>query len=374
MLTLTELREIAAINPDTEYYVTLYLNVDPVTNPRGEYMIRVRNMLKETPGNIGKKVYKAVARDLEKIDSYFVTGKRQFKKSVCLMSSAGKDFFWREYHLSVPVKSEIYVEKTPYLEPLFNIFDNYPAYLALLVSKEDARIFVVRMGEIIEYGEVHTPDITGRHSKGGWFALEQDHYERHTDFHVGLHMGDVALRLEEFARRQNISALVIGGPEESMSMSMAKLPKGISEKIIGTFAAGMYESPDDVLKKADPVIREHEQKEKQRLIEELITRVYKNKQAVLGIEDVILMTEEQRIQTLLVDADYRQQPGYFCANCRAMSLSPGSCRYCGGNTEEVNYMVDLVMQKTAEQGGKIEVVPGSEKLKNAGRIGALLRF
>ena len=31
----------------------------------------------------------------------------------------------------------------------------------MLVSKESARIFVVHLGEVVEYGEVHSKDIPG---------------------------------------------------------------------------------------------------------------------------------------------------------------------------------------------------------------------
>ncbi|MDA8086436.1 MAG: hypothetical protein M0Z75_07030, partial [Nitrospiraceae bacterium] len=203
MLNFDELREITRINPEDDYYASLYLNVNPLTNPNGEYLIRVRNMLKETAEGLQKEkaVLKKVKGDLERFETYFLTQKPQFRKAVCLL--AGRmGGFWREYHLNVPLPSGIFIDTTPYLKPLMDVMDAYPRYLALLLSKDEARIFVVQMGEILEYGEVKTADIIGKHKKGGWFALEQDRIERHTEFHVGLHLNEVVRELSDFVQKQ----------------------------------------------------------------------------------------------------------------------------------------------------------------------------
>jgi len=372
MLTLEELREIAAINPNGEYYVSLYLNVDPVTNPGGEYMIRFKNMIRDLGEKVEKETRKKIKGDIEAVETYFMGNKRRFKKALCLLSSKKADF-WREYHLNVPVRSEIIVEKTPYIQPLLDVIDNYERYLALLLSKDSARIFVVQMNEILEYGEVHTPDVVGRHKKGGWFALAEDHYARHRDFHVSLHIKDVIKELSGFMERQKIERLLAGGPQETLSMAMGELPHEIREKIIGTFSAGMYENPAEILARAAPLAREYERKTEAQAIEELMTRVYKNKQGVLGMPDVLLMLQEGRIQELFVDEGLRQS-GFFCRACSALSLEPGKCPYCGKELEQVNYFADLVMQKAAQLGGKIEVVPDNEELKKSGGIGAFLRY
>jgi len=372
MLTIEELKEIAAINPNGEYYVSLYLNVDPVTNPGGEHLIRFKNMIKDLDEKLEKDIRKKVSKDIEELEWYFIGNQRRFKKALCLLSSKEAGF-WREYNLNVPVKNEVIVEKTPHIQPLLNIMDNYERCLALLISKDAARIFVVQMNEVLEYAEIHTPDIVGRHKKGGWFALEEDHYARHRDFHVSLHLNDVTWELAGFLARQKIGRILVGGPEETLAMAMAELPHEIREKIIGTFSAGMYESPAEILARLDPVLREYERKTEAEAIEELITRVNKNKQAVLGMSDVLLMLNEGRVQELFVDEGLRES-GSFCPACNALSLEPGSCRYCGNELEQVNYFADLVMQKAAQMGGKIEVVPDNEELRKSGGIGAFLRY
>ena len=372
MLNLDELKEITRINPETDYYVSLYLNVNPITNPNGEYLVKARNMLKETAEGLSRPVFKKVRKDLERFEDYFNTQKPQFRKAVCLISGL-EGGYWKEYHLAVPVPSGIFVDKTPYLKPLLDCAGSYPRYLALLVSKDEARIFIVQMGEILEYGEVKTPGVMGRHKKGGWFALSQDHYERHVDYHVQLHLNEVVRKLEDFIRQQGIRRVVIGGPQEAVSMCREMLPKATAEKVVGTFAAGMYEPAPQVLEKAVPVLSEAERQDRQRTVDELVERAYKNNRAVMGLDDVLQMAQEKRIMTLVVDPGLHQ-PGFVCANCRALSLGRENCRFCGGPVDGVNYLIDLLMQKTVEQGGRVETAPDNEKLQGAGKIGAILRF
>src|SRR3972149_11233343 len=120
MLDRKELKEIARIRDESPCFVNLYLNVNPLTNPKGEHVIQFKNMLKNTIETLDKKIYKLVKDDLEKIDSYVLGNKRLFKKGLALLSSTRKSF-WREYQLSVPVKSELIVDKCPYIKPLLDI-------------------------------------------------------------------------------------------------------------------------------------------------------------------------------------------------------------------------------------------------------------
>ncbi len=373
MLNLEELRGISAIKtPGGNHYVSLYLNVDPVTNPNGEYLIKVAGMLKETAAGLDKPVFKKVKDDLELLETYFTAQKPQFKKAVCLITRMSGGF-WKEYHMAVPVQSGLYVDTAPYLKPLFSLMDAYPRHLILLLSKDDARMFVVQMGEVLEYGEVRTPDVIGKHKKGGWFALEQDRIERHTEFHVGLHLNEVVRELSDFVQKQGVSKIVLGGPEETLAMGRERLPADLDKRIIGEFKAGMYDTSREILEKAHPVVEAYERAEKGKTVEELVTRAHKNDRAVLGIEDVLLMSGEKRIMTLVLDPELKQE-GYACGKCGALALGPENCRWCGGGMHGVNYLIDLVMQKTVENGGRVEVVPGNEKLRSSGKIGAILRF
>lgn len=373
MLNREELKEIAKMHGNGSYFVSLYLNVNPLTNPKGEYTIRLKNMLKDAADSLDKEMLKRVDKDLDALDAYVLGNRREFKKGLALISSRERDF-WKEYHLSVPLKSELVVEKSPYIKPLLDILDNYQRYAVLLVDKESARIFIVHLGEITEYGEVHTPDVPGRHKKGGWFALAQNHYERHIDYHVDLHLKDVVKKFESFLKSEYIGRVLIGGSDEAVTMTRGLLPKTVNEKVVGAFHAGMFENNVEVLKKVEPVLRAYEKQEEERTVKELITRAMKDEKAVVGLENVIKALQEGRVMKLMLLRDFTQR-GYQCSACGALSIKGEvNCPYCGGKMEEIGYIVELAAQKAVEQGALVEVVAESEELKDAGGIGGVLRF
>lgn len=373
MLSREELKNIAGLKGNGSYFVSLYLNVSPVTNPRGEYAILFKNMVKEVMGSLSRDVMRRVKYDLSRIDACILSDKRDFKKGLSILSSS-ENSFWQEYHLSVPFKNELIVDKTPYIKPLLDIIDNYERYAVLLVDKESARIFVVHLGEITEYGEVHTPDIPGRHKKGGWFALSQNHYERHINYHIGLHLKDVVKKLESFLKGEYIGKLIMGGSPEAVLKTKELLQKTVIEKVIGSFQAGMFEKNTELLKKVEPVLTSFERQEQEETVRELIIRARKNEKAVSGIDDVLLAVQEGKVMKLIFLRDIMYS-GYSCRGCKALfSEQIKTCPYCNGEMSAVSYLVDLIAQKAVQDGAVVEVIGESKELEKYGGIGAFLRF
>ncbi len=371
MLDRTELREMASMK--NGYFVSLYLNVDPMFNARGDYMVHFKNMIKNTIDTLDKSIYKDVKEDIDKIEKYVISNKRLFRKGLVLISSSNNNF-WKDYSLNVPVKNELIIDKTPYTKPLMDILDNYQKYAVLLVDKESARIFTIHLGEIVEYGEVHTPDIPGKHKKGGWFALSQNHYERHIDFHIGMHLKDVVDRLESFLSGEYIGRLIIGGSDEAVSMIKGMLHKTILDRVIGYARVEMFAKPDEILKRIEPIVSTYEKNKEEKEVESLIEKALKNENAVVGLDNVLNALNEKRVMKLFFINDYKAT-GFNCTACNYLSAQRvDSCPYCKGKMEAIENIVEFAGQKAIQQSALIEVIAENRKLLDAGGIGAFLRF
>jgi peptide chain release factor subunit 1 len=373
MLNRKELKEISKMTKGNAYFVSLYLNTNPMTNTKNNYVIHVKNMLKQTTEQLNKAAIKKVQGDLDKINAYVLANKRIFKKGLAILSSQEKKF-WREFHLFIPIKNEIIVDNTPYIKPLLDILDNYQRYAILLVGKDSARLFIIHLGEIEEYTEIHTEGVPGKHKKGGWFSLSEKSYERHIDYHVELHFKDVIKHLEQFLSREYVGRLLVGGAEEAVTKVKGMLPQTLADKVIGTFQAEMFANSKEILKKAEPILRIFEKKKNEETVDNLLTRTMKNENAVIGIEDVLHTLQEGRIMKLLFLKDFKKS-GLACKNCEFLTVQQVStCPYCQGKTKKVNYIVDLLAQRAVEQGALVEVLTDNKKLNDAGKIGAFLRF
>jgi peptide chain release factor subunit 1 len=373
MLSREELREISTMRGEGSFFVSLYLNVNPMTNVKDNYAIHVKSMIKGTADKTDRKILKKVSADFEKIESYILTNKKIFKKGLALLSCQEKTF-WKEFHLSVPFKNEIIVDKIPYIKPLLDILDNYQRYAILLVDRESARIFLVHIGEIEEYTEVHSHDVPGRHKKGGWFSLAERSYERHIDYHVGLHLKDVLRQLEPFLSREYVGRLIIGGAEEAVTKVRNMLPHVMADKIMGTFQADMTANSKEILEKTEPIVDAYERKKEVEDIDDLLTKAMKNENAVLGIENVLNALQEGRVMKLVFLKGFKHS-GISCSKCGYLTIqNASSCPFCRGDMQEAKYIVDLIAQKAVQQGTLIEVAHENAKLREAGSIGAFLRF
>jgi peptide chain release factor subunit 1 len=373
MLSREELKEIAKMRGDGVFFVSVYLNVNPATNVKDNYVIHVKNMLKQIAQNMGKDILKRINSDIEKIESYIISNKRIFKKGLVILSSQEHDF-WKEFHVAVPLKNEIIVDNTPYIKPLLDILDNYRRYAILLVGKESARLFLVHLGEIEEYTEISSADVPGKHKKGGWFSLSEKSYERHTDYHVELHLKDVLRELESFLSGEYVGRMLIGGSEEAVTKVKAMLPQSIAARITGTFHAEMFANSKEILEKVEPVLRSFEEKEEVETIDVLLTKAMKNEHAVIGLENVLNAIQEGRIMKLVILKKFKSA-GLACVNCGNLAIQElATCPYCKGEMRKVNYIADLVAQKAVEQGAAVEVVSGNKKLEESGSIGAFLRY
>jgi peptide chain release factor subunit 1 len=373
MLTYSELKELSTMSGNGNFFISLYLNVNPLTNPKGDYVIHFKNMLKDVAEKADKDTERKVKDDLGKIESYLKANRREFRKGIAIISSSALGF-WKNYHLSLPVKNELIIDKTPYIKPLLFLLDNYQRCAVLLVDKELARIFIIHMGEIVEYTELFSPNVPGRHKKGGWFSLQQSRFERHIDYHVALHIKDVAKALEDFLRKEAINRIIIGGSEDAIIKIKDILPRQILKKLFSTFHAEIILGEKEVLKKTLKIIEEIENEKERDTVEELITRTMKNDMAVIGLEDVLTKLQERRIMKLIFLKDMKNS-GFKCTNCGFLtSQTIKSCPYCEGKFEEINFLIDFAAQKAVEQGVLIEVVTKSDELAKAGGIGAFLRF
>lgn len=395
MLDRAELKEIASLDGKDSMYVSLYLNVDPVFNKRGDYDIHFKNMVKRAVESLGKAAYKRVKEDIDRIRDYVASSRRLLRKGLVVISSARNDV-WKVYHLNVPVRNEFIVDRTPYTEPLADVLDNYEKYAVLLVEKDEARVFVIHLGEIVEFSSIHTEGVPGKHKQDVWYALSPsgadrhmanagkgrqgvtglrtDHYERHIDFHVRMHLEDAIRGLASFVEREKIGRVVIGGPDEAVAAAQALLPRTLGDKVIGTAKAEMLADTNGILGATTPIVEAYERKQEEETVEYLITQALSGGNAALGMADVIAALQERRVMRLVMLKDFRAG-GYACSVCGFLSAQKVEpCPSCGGTVEHIGHLADLAGELAVQQGAVIEIVGDGTRLGQYGGIGAILRF
>ncbi len=373
MFTKEDLTRINHMGSEGNLYTSVYLSVNPVTNPKGEYFVNFRNLAKAEFDKLGSAEQKVIKEDIKKIEAYIKSGKTEFKKALAIISSTPLDI-WEVYHLSVPLKNHVVIDKTPYLKPLASILEQYHNYVVALVDREHAKLFRIHLGEIAEYAEHFTPDIPGKHKKAGWYGLEENRFKRHIEAHIHFHLKDMVKHLEEIWKRGEVSHLMLGGSEESILLFNKMLPQPITAKIAGTFTADMHAGNDEILEKSMHIIKNTGKTIEERLVDELVTRTSKNGSAAIGLDDVLSQMQSGNIHHLIY-IEGLSASGFKCSSCNFLTVQDmKTCPYCSTELEKIEHLIDFAIQKAIDQGAGISAIISSVKLKEAGSIGALLRY
>ncbi|GAB6182711.1 baeRF10 domain-containing protein [Thermodesulfovibrio hydrogeniphilus] len=373
MFERKDLQALEKFNSENTPVVSVFLNVSPDARKRSAYISKFKNLVKAIPeGKLAN-----VKEDIEKIEKFLQSERESFKKFLVLYSCVKKGL-WQRYDLNIDsLKEELIIENTPYTTPLFDLLDNYQKYGILLVDKRTARVFLVFLGDIEEYGMVHHEDVPGKHKKGGWFALAEKRYERHIDYHVKMHLKDVLEKFGDFLKDREIRRLIVAGPDEALSELMSMLPDNIKQKIIGRAYIEKDASKEEVLEKVAPIIDEYEKSKENLTVSELITKASKNDKAVLGIDDVLKYLREKRVMKLVIPKEHVIE-GVICPECGfATNQQIDCCMECGGCVMKSYNLIERATEMALEQSALIEVVKDEKDRKiliQQGGAGAFLRF
>lgn len=372
MFERKDVEKLEKISFEGSCIVSLFLNVSPQDRKKQAYISKFKNLVKALP----EEKFNKCKEDFNKIESFLQTERESFKKSLVIYSSV-KNNFWVRYDLNVDIKDDLIIDKTPYTTPLFDLLDNYQKYGVVVVDKRTARVFLVFLGDIEEYGMLHHEDVPGKHKKGGWFALAEKRYERHIDYHVKMHLKDVLDKFSDFLKDKEIRRLIIAGPDEAISEFIDIIPNEIKQKIVARTYIEKYASKEEVLEKVLPVIEEYERSKESKTVSELITRSLKNDNAVLGVDDVLKYLRDKRVMKLIVAKDHKVD-GFICENCGfATTQSVECCMECGSCVMKSDNLIEKAIEMALEQAAMIEVVKDEndkDKLIQYGGIGAFLRF
>ena len=144
--------------------------------------------------------------------------------------------------------------------------------------------------------------------------------------------------------------------------------------LAGTFEGEPSENQAIILEKAKKIINDFENDNTSALISRLIDELEPQGLGVLGLKKTIDALLSDNIKTLVYLEDYTAR-GYVCPACGFLTLKLAQkCPYCENLLLNFNDIVDEIVESALNQGSEIVQVKEHEKLKDSGKIGAILRY
>ncbi|MGH2838256.1 MAG: Vms1/Ankzf1 family peptidyl-tRNA hydrolase, partial [Thermoleophilaceae bacterium] len=269
-----------------------------------------------------------------------------------------------------PVQSEVVISDSPFIEPLIDLVSG--TWCILLCNRRTGRIFRGSSDRIEEVTRIISEEVSPQADAGG---LSQARYERGQEEEVHRHLKRVADVLQRRFRRAGFDHLLVGSPEELRSDVERTLHPDIQQRLAGRVTIDVENtSQDEVLKAARPLIEEHEKKMERDALDRLQQGVGSGARGVAGLDDVLGVLNERRVETLLIEERF-QMPGTACPRCG--SLFPENVADCpadGTATERYGDIVEEAVELAVEQSADVIIATRFDDLEEMGGIGAVLRF
>ncbi|HVM62261.1 MAG TPA: hypothetical protein VMV72_15485 [Verrucomicrobiae bacterium] len=362
-----------------EYLVTsCYFNLDRAKWLPQVLRIRVKDLLQSAGKELAAKAgghgqRESLQDDFGRIEEFLTQeiGTNHHKGLAVFSCSVQK--FWQTFALPRMGRNILIADLVPYVRPLTAVLAEYHRYGVVLVDRVMGQVFEVYMGEIVERTNV-VAEVPRRVKEGGLGGRDERNIERHHSQVVHQHLQRLADEAFELFKRDRFDYLVLGGHREVLREFHEHLHPYLQARWVGDFQAEPGQtSPAEVLARALEIEEQTEWEHERRMAENLVQKAGAGGRAVSGLGATLGALTRGEAQTLLVEDGF-EMPGFVCYGCHYTSLGGGECPRCRQPLEPCPDIVDEAIELAWRTNCQIEHVRGATALRDAGRVGAILRF
>jgi peptide chain release factor subunit 1 len=368
--------------PDTDYpFITLYMNINATKffeqaeknriffkNAVSEHM----ETLKNESDNEKLHSYNS---DIEKIKDYMKSNVNTETHGLAIFACTKFGIF-EAFQSLIPFENEFVADSFPHLKQLAYLGDEYENALVLMLDSRYSKIFEVRLGGFVSSKWESLSDVHRFHKQGGW---AQKRYQRGIEMEKTRHYIETAEETARLIDESNYQHFIILGHEFEIKNFEQHLPLRIKEKISAINNINMKENINSII---EAVINDLYKKEKQdefMTVRNIIGKAQSNDESALGIQEIINLANDGRIDTLAVIKDYDFK-GFKCDGCLYVSKEQSKAVTFDGKDKackETN-LLEEVIRLTYKFGGSVELLeketPAAYELEKHEGIGAYLRY
>ena len=367
------LRELAALRPEGHKVLSLYVNLDPSEFPTPRQRSSEIQSLLDTverelrEDSLPHEQRLELKQDIERVRAFF---EREFDASgtrgVAIFSASGIDLF-EVQRLTRPVRSEVTIDDSPFIEPL-TAMPGDDGYCVLLVNRQLARVLCgggANMREVVTIVD----DVHRWHDQGGW---SQARFQRGIQKETKDHLKHAADELFKLSKRGIVQRLIIGSPDEMRGEVQDTLHSYLRERIAGWIDIDVKARPAEVTREAAAIIEKDEREREREWLDRLQSELGRHSRGAAGLADTLEALNERRVEALLVKDGFRA-PGYASANSDFLSTEPGASAV-GEELQERDDVIESALESALEQSAEVVVVRHHPDLDAHGSIAAVLRY
>jgi rubrerythrin len=332
-----------------------------------------REALHQLESNIGKSKCESARADLDRILrlSQDLRGNGAHAKAVFACATQG---FWREYDLPAQCGTQLLVGRHFHLKPLAQLLGALPNLGVVLVDRHRARLFDLRLGELLEREGFFHP-LSRRGRSNGFAGYDAGHVERHVADEARQHYKQIAEVLKNALEKHVFEGWILGCQDSHWPQFKQQMRPDVAQKLLGRFSTEVaHISRDTIRSRAEQIFAESRERRCAELVREVIEQARSHARGVTGLRSVLRAIELGEVQTLLV-GDHYVAHAVECAGCGHLDAHLVSiCPVCGRETRQVVDVAEAVLPWVIRHDIDLFYVKDNPAFDNVGNIAALLRF
>jgi len=369
----SQLDRLAAFEPTQWPVLSLYLDMRPDHNGRRNHEIFLRKVFPERSHNLHGDARKSFESDVERIREYLATEVAASAHGVALFACSAADGFFEACQLAAPFEHHsLFIGAVPHIYPLARLNDQYPAYAALLVDTNSARLFVFRLGRRDAHAEV-TNVKTRRSAVGG---SAQARYQRHCEnFHL-QHMKEVVTVLDRVVRAEAIERIVVAADDTARAVLMEQLPKHVADKVVDVLHLALHTPEHTVLAETLDALRHRDAETDAERVAAMIDAWSAGGLAVVGPEATLDALAKGQVEELLITVrpDGLQRtsslpPGSDSGPIKVDTTGPEAAL----DPDRIKLAGELVA-RAQQNAARTRFIEDPALMERIGGVGAILRF
>jgi peptide chain release factor subunit 1 len=367
------LRELATLRPEGHKVLSLFLNLDPSEFPTPrDRAVELESLLDTVErglrnDGIERNQREELKRDVERIRSWFTSDfDPSGTRGVAIFSASAVDLF-DVHRLGRPIRSEVVIDDSPFIEPLTTM-PGGDGYCVLLTNRQVARILCGGSDGMREVASM-VDDVHRWHDQGGW---SQARYQRGIEKETKDHLKHAADELFKLSKRGMVQRLIIGAPDEMKGEVQGTIHSYLRDRIAGWIDIDVRAAPDEVKREAGAIITEDERRREREWLDRLQSGLGRHARGAAGLADTLEALNERRVEALLVQQGFRAE-GYATTAADFLSVEPGESP-TGEKLNRRDDVIEPALESALEQSAEVVVVRHHPDLEALGSIGAVLRF
>jgi len=377
-MTRDEIRELAAFQADETKgacALSFYFQPDPPQDRshRREAIVAkdiVKQALKSSAAS-GKNG--SLHADLDRVLD-LATNLRGNARGKAVFACSAQNF-WKEYELPPHLGgTQIYLQSQFQLKPLAALLGAQPALCVVMVDRQRARFFDLRLDVLREHGAiVHM--LSRSASSYGYNGYEAGHAERRVSQEALQHFKAVSERLRADFERGAWERLIVGCHDVNWPEFEVHLHPYVKQRLIGRFSADVASvSNEEIRDHAGALLSQWITERASTKVSEALEFARANGRGVAGLRRVLQALETGEVQTIFLTENYSAR-AVQCPHCGHLDAHLiASCVACGRRTHELADVCDAIIPIAIQRNIELFYLKEHDGLDRAGNIAALLRF